>query len=71
MTVYKDSEAVEREQPLPLKYPDVKEFIADRNVLLALCSHGPMLVINNITVLLVHYPSCPVTMVYYFSLKNL
>lgn len=40
--VYKDDDAVEREQPEPLKYPDVKEFVADRNVLLAICSHGPM-----------------------------
>ncbi|EDV19618.1 uncharacterized protein TRIADDRAFT_51147 [Trichoplax adhaerens] len=40
--VYEDKDALEREKPLDLKHPDVQEFVSDRNVLLALCSHGPI-----------------------------
>ena len=40
--VYKDREALEREEPIEWPYPDLKTFLADQNLMFALIADGPL-----------------------------
>lgn len=40
--VYKDGEALEREEPIEWPYPDLHSFHADQNLMFALIADGPL-----------------------------
>ena len=42
MVVYRDENAVERDEPLDMPYPPLREFLADQAVLTRLISDGPL-----------------------------
>ena len=44
MNIYADDEAVERNEPMPMTYPPLDEFLADQAVLIRLISDGPLYV---------------------------
>ena len=42
MSIYADDDALERDEPLPMTYPQLYEFLADQAVLTRLISDGPL-----------------------------
>ncbi len=40
--VYKDRQALERDEPIEWPYPELSSFLADQNLMFALIADGPL-----------------------------